>query len=142
MTTSTALTAIDVLQQTRELLTPLDAWTKGEWIERTWDEETNDYSDKVQACSMGAMLLAEGMADFGGLAAEGAAATLYDSDKAFRKATKTLAKAIRKDLGFPNNDLYEEKDYIDYVIVFNDDEDTTHEDVLAAFDAAIERLKK
>lgn len=151
-----ALTTLDILRQSRELLTPRDQWIKGEYITGDWDEVTKSFKrDSLTACSVGAMLLARGMQDVGGFDNyEDAAQTFAADDSAFGAAVKALSTAIY-DQGLIHYEPYagdehvsdESKrdpfgshrnaDYVENIINFNDYHTTTHADVLAAFDGAI-----
>lgn len=151
MTVDVQLTAVDILSQTREHLTPPGQWVKGSW------QELGQHGQKVQACSMGAMLLAKGITDqelghFGTQSRE-----LMESDPEFKRAVFALAAAVY-DLGVsvdPSLDYdggyitdprdpwgyFHEETPVDFIIEANDNTATTHAEILAAFDHAIKELK-
>jgi hypothetical protein len=140
------MNAVDILKQARIQLTPRTQWVKNEWL-----DEKKDGTPDWQACSMGAMLLAEFQAkqqdpndnlDF-----EDRANQFIEYDPEFKRATTALAEAILKNhpkrMGDAEGfDLTDNEEILSIVVTFNDADKTTHKNVLKAFDTAITELEK
>lgn len=109
---------LETLQKARDLISDPKRWTQGAFARDTLGRDLFDAGEEdfepVCFCSLGALAHVSGLHPDGTLPGE-----------------STLAEVIAKDLGLPPE--------IGFVPDFNDTH--THAEVLAAFDAAIEKAR-